>query len=321
MVRGSGWPTRRERRWSHVPNVVRVATGEVGCGGVRVGEWADWRPGGSRIGHWPGAAGRASLPAMALITPHRRAPRLGLLVSGSVYGALLTAAGLGIAYLALRTPLVSILSSDRMAGAGRPSIGLGILSFSLIAGGALLLAGANQLAVTLAQLRVRDRFAGPGARALASMADEVAVIAGVVPSEGRPIPEIAIGPFGAAVLHALPSGRQHRQVGTSWEYRERDGWRLMDNPLDQANRDAERVRRWLTIADLDFVVRVYAAVIVSDASIPRSATCAVVTPEQLPAWIGALPSQRSLTPARRLRLRSLAASQAAPTRDLDTRGW
>jgi hypothetical protein len=258
---------------------------------------------------------------MTLITPHRRAPGRGMLVSGSVYGALLTAAGLGIAYLALETPLVSVLSADRLTGVGRTQIGLGILSLSLIAGGALLLAGTNRLAVTLAHLKAGGGTAGPGARALASMADSVAVVPDVVPNEGRAIPELAIGAFGAAVLHALPAGHQYRQVGAAWEYRTRDGWTPMDNPLEATNRDAERVRRWFTVADLDFVVRVYAAVIVGDGSIPRSATCAVVTPDQLPAWIGALPAQRSLTPARRLRLRSLARSQGTPADDSDARGW
>lgn len=258
---------------------------------------------------------------MALITPHRRAPGLGMLVSGSVYGALLTAAGLGIAYLATGTPLVSLLSADRLTGVGRTQIGLGILALSLIAGGALLLAGTNRLAMTLAHVRARGGSAGPGARALASLGSSVAVVADVVPHEGRAIPELAIGPFGAAVLHALPASRQYRQVGTAWEYRTRDGWMPMDNPLETANRDAERVRRWFTIADLDFVVRVYAAVIVGDHSIPRSATCAVLTADQVPAWIGALPVQRSLTPARRLRLRSLATAKGAPTDDSEARGW
>ena len=81
----------------------------VGSGVVRVGGWSDWRWTGSRIGHWLAAIGQASLAAMALITPHRRAPRRGALVGGSVYGALLTAAGLGIAYLVLDTPLVTVL--------------------------------------------------------------------------------------------------------------------------------------------------------------------------------------------------------------------
>jgi hypothetical protein len=257
---------------------------------------------------------------MTLITPHRRAPRLGMLVSGSLFGALLTAAGLGIAYLALATPLVSVVSADRLTGSGRPPMGLGILALSLVAGGALLLAGANRLAITLASLRATDGPAGPGARALAGVGDAVAVLADVVPGEGRPIPELAVGAFGVAVLHALPTGLQVRQVGTAWEYRTRDGWMPMENPLDQASRDAERVRRWYSLADLDFVVRVYAAVITADASIPRSVTCAVVTTGQLPAWIGALPSQRSLTPARRLRLRALASTPRGGTAP-DGRGW
>lgn len=304
MVRGSGCGPGVGSRMSHGPNVVRPATGKVGSGVVLVGQWADWRPMGSRIGHWPAAFGQASLSAMALLTPHRRAPRLGMLVGGSVYGALLTAAGLGMAYLVLATP-----------------IALGIWSLSLIAGGALLLAGTNRLAVTLARLRAGDGKRGPGAQALASMADEVAVLAEVVPNEGRAIPELAIGPFGAAVIHALPSSQDVRQVGASWELRTHDGWVPMENPLDLAMRDAERVRRWFSMADLDFVVRVYAALIVTDQSFPRAATCAVVTPDRLPAWIAALPRQRSLTAARRLRLRALAATPPTPTDRSTAGGW
>lgn len=295
-------------------------TARVRSGGVWMGGWPDWRRTGRRIGHWLIVVGRASLSVMAFITPHRRAPRLGALVGTSVSGVLLTAAGLGIAYAALETPLVSVLSTDRLSGTGRMPIGLGILSLSLIAGGALLLAGTNRLAAALAHVRAGHASPGPGARALVSMA-EVAVVADVVPTEGRAIPELAIGPFGVAVLHALPERRQYRQVGSSWEYGTRDGWMPMDNPLDEANRDAERVRRWFTIADLDFVVRVHAAVIVADGTIPRSPTCAVVTPDQLPAWIGALPSQRSLTPARRLRLRSLATPRAGATEETRSPGW
>jgi hypothetical protein len=174
--------------------------------------------------------------------------------------------------------------------------------------------------MTLARLKEGDRRIGPAARALSALTDEVVVVANVVPSEGRAIPEIVIGPFGAAVIHALPT-REIRQVGVSWEHRTRDGWMPMDNPLEAANRDAERIRRWFSIEDLDFVVRVYAAVIVSRGSIPRSATCAVVTPEQMPAWIGALPRQRSLTAARRIRLRTLATSPAASATESDSRGW
>jgi hypothetical protein len=258
---------------------------------------------------------------MTFITPHRRAAGLGALLGGSLFGALLAAGGLGIAYLALATPLVSVLSADRLTGTERGPIGLGIVSFSLIAGGALLVAGTNRLATTLARLQQGDGRPGPGARALASMAGEVDVVADVVPNEGRAIPELAIGPFGVAVLHALPPERRYRQVGTAWEVRARDGWMPMDNPLDQANRDADQVRRWFSIGDLDFVVRVYAAIIVRDGTIPRSATCAVVTSEQLPAWIDALPRQRSLTAARRLRLHAMATAPATPEAGFARRDW
>jgi hypothetical protein len=79
----------------------------------------------------------------------------------------------------------------------------------------------------------------------------------------------------------------------------------MDDPLEAAARDADRVRRWLSLADLDFVVRVYAAVVVDDRSIQRSPLCATMTEEQIPGWIAALPRQRTLTKGRRDRLMAI----------------
>ena len=230
-----------------------------------------------------------------------------MLVGGSVYGASLAAAGLGMAYLALATPLTSVLSANQLSAAGHLPIALGVWALSLVAGGALLLAGTNRLALTLARLKTRERRRGPGAEALASMADEVVVVAEVVPNEGRAIPELALGPFGAAVIHALPRSRDIRLVGASWESCTSAGWLPTENPLELAVRDAERVRRWFSMADLDFVVRVHAALVVSDQSLPRSSSCAVLTPDELPAWIAALPRQRSLTATRRDRLRLLAS--------------
>lgn len=257
-------------------------------------------------------SGSVILCAMVLVTPHRRAPRFGTLVGGSIFGSLLTAAGLEMAFLVLATPFTSLVSGNELSGVGRGPIGLGIMSLGLIGAAALLLAGTNRLAVTLAALKTENGQRGPGALALASMPDEVILVRDVVPMEGRPIPEVAIGPFGAAVIHALPSSRNVRQVGGVWESRTRDGWLRTENPIDLAVRDAERVRRWFGMADLDFVVRVYATLVVTDQSVPRSPSCAVVTADQLPAWIAALPRQRSLTAARRLRLRALAAPATTP---------
>ena len=244
-----------------------------------------------------------------------------MLIGSSICGSLLTAAGLAMAYRTLAVQTTSLFPPNQMSGDGPIPIALGIWSMSLIAGGALLVAGTNRLAVTLASLKTRDRQRGPGAQALASIADQIVVVAEVVPLEGRAIPELAIGPFGAAVIHALPASRQVRCVGASWESRTRAGWLPMDNPLELAMRDAERVRRWFSIADLDFVVRDHAALVVTDQSFPRSATCAVVTLEELPAWISALPPQRSLTAARRVRLVALAAPPSKRTPRSAPVGW
>ena len=86
-------------------------------------------------------------------------------------------------------------------------------------------------------------------------------------------------------------------------------------------RDADRVRHWLSEADLDFVVRVYAAMVVSDRTLERSPTCAVITNEQIPAWIASLPRQRTLTTGRRGRLLAMARMRPRTTAAARGRGW
>ena len=99
----------------------------------------------------------------------------------------------------------------------------------------------------------------------------------------------------------------------SWEIRgERGLWTPIEPPLDRAARDAERVRGWLSTHDRDFLVRIYAAVVTDDQRVERTATCAVVPPRQLAAWLESLPAQRGLTPDRRSRLVELVRSVAAP---------
>ncbi len=84
-------------------------------------------------------------------------------------------------------------------------------------------------------------------------------------------------------------------------------------------RDADRVRHWLGNGDLDFVVRVYAALVTPDTSMARSSGCAVITPEQIPAWIEALPRQRSLSTGRRHHL--LARVREAVVDKGARQGW
>jgi hypothetical protein len=237
---------------------------------------------------------------MPMILPSSGAPRLGSLVGGTLLGASLVAVGLAMGYLTVATPLVTTLLPAGRAASSQ--FAFGIWSFAMVAGGALLVAGTNRLAITVARVRSHGQDGSLLARALRDVGADVVVSTGVVPPDGQPIPAVVIGAFGVVVLHELPSRDATRRVGDFWEARTSHGWRPTEAPLEGVVRDADRVRRWLGHGDLDFVVRVHAALIAPDTSVPRSAGCAVITSDQLHAWITALPSQRSLTAARRHRL-------------------
>jgi hypothetical protein len=237
-------------------------------------------------------------------TTHHAPARFGHLIGTTLLGFVLVAAGLAVAYLTIATPLVSWLVPGASDGRASVGIGLGVWSFSLIAGGALLAAGTNRLALIVALLKTRETSGGTATRALRGSSD-LAVATNVILREGRRIPELVIGSFGAAVIHELPAASRVRHVGSGWEARTTDGWEPIDDPLDAAMRNADRVRRWLAGADLEFVVRVYAALVVSDRVLQRSTTCAVIGPDQIAAWIASLPRQRTLTAGRRARLLAL----------------
>lgn len=239
---------------------------------------------------------------MTFSTVPQATPRFGRLIGATVLGFVFVGAGLAMAYLAIATPMVSDLVPGASAGRGSIGIGFGVWSFSLIAGGALLAAGTNRLAFIIASLKTRNRGAGPAARILGSSSDDMAVASNVVPGDGWPIPEVVIGSFGAAVIHELPATSRVRHGPAGWETRTREGWEPIDDPLDAAMRDAERLRRWLAGADLEFVVRVYAALVVNDQVLQRSPTCAVIGAGQIAAWVASLPRQRTLTAGRRARL-------------------
>lgn len=248
---------------------------------------------------------------MTLSTAAHAPTRFGRLIGATVVGFLLVDAGLAVAYLAIATPVVSDLVPGSSTGRASMAIGFGIWSFSLIAGGALLAAGTNRLASIVASLEGRDRGGGAAARALAGSSGELAVAGNVIPREGRPVPELVIGSFGVAVIHELPSAGRMRHGPAGWESRSSDGWEPTDDPLEAAMRDAERVRRWLAGADLEFVVRVYAALVVSDRMLQRSPTCAVIGTNQIAPWIASLPRQRTLTAGRRARLLAMARPTGA----------
>lgn len=241
---------------------------------------------------------------MQSVTPLRPRPNLGSLVGGTVIGAILVAAGLGLAFMAIDTPLVARLVPASGTGSPRLPIAPMIWTLAIVAGAGLLVAGTNRLATSVAGLRSRPTPRSPMLRALAVLPADVVVETGVVLQGGRPIPELVIGSFGVAVVHEMGGHRVLRRVGRSWETRSPDGWVPTEHPLDQVERDAERVRHWLTHGDLDFVVRVHAALVTVDASMLRSPLCAVITEDQIPDWIAALPRQRSLSEGRREHLQT-----------------
>jgi hypothetical protein len=251
------------------------------------------------------------LSAMTLNTATHAPARFGRLVGATLVGFLLVDAGLALAYLTIATPAVSALVPGSSTGRGSMAIGFGIWSLSLIAGGAFLAAGTNRLASVVATLKRPVGGGGPAAKALGGSSEDLAVAGNVVPREGRPVPELVIGSFGVAVIHELPSAHRVRTGPAGWEIRSSDGWEPMDDPLEAAMRDAERVRRWLAGADLEFVVRVYAALVVSDRMLQRSPTCAVIGANQIAPWIASLPRQRTLTAGRRARLLAMARPTSA----------
>ena len=237
--------------------------------------------------------------------PHTTPDRhLGRLVLGTLAGACLVAAGLSLAFLVIQTPLVTQLVPSSRSGATFLSSAVVVWVLAVAAGAALLVAGTNHLALALASVRERRASRSVVTRAMGSLSDEIVVAAGVVPRDGRPIPELVIGPFGVAIVHELEGRDRLRQVGQAWEVRTRDGWVPAEGPLEAVARDGERVRHWLANGDLDYVVRVYAALVTPDTAIARSPLCAVITEDQIPAWLAALPRQRSFNAGRRNHLLS-----------------
>ncbi len=270
--------------------------------------------------HWHEHPHPRRYAAMTLSATTSKPLPLSRLCGGALLGSALVVSGLMAAYGTLATPFVSSLVPGAQGSRGSVGITLGIWSLTLIAGGALLVAGTSRLAFLVSVLRQGSERGGPAARALASSSDDVSVASEVIVGDGPPIPELVIGAFGAAIVHTMPPSRLIRH-GARWETRTSDGWIPVEDPLERAARDADRVRRWLSGADLDFVVRVYAAVIIDDRAVQRSPVCATITTEQIPAWIAALPRQRTLTKGRRDRLLEMAQTPPGPEPRRRQQGW
>ncbi len=250
---------------------------------------------------------------MQVITAARGTPRPSLIpiVGGSLVSTLLVVGGLVLAYVVFATPLLTGAIPAGRPDATQMLTGVGLWAVALVAPAGLILVGATRLARNLTAVRQRAPRRSVALRALRDLPADIVVASGLALPDGRSVSELVIGPFGAAIIRELPPAGITRVRDGNWELRSSRGWIALENPLDRAARDAERVRRWIGHDDTDFVLKVYAAVVSGpDTVIPRTAACAVVTPAQLAPWITALPAQRTLTSGRRDQLLDLVREAA-----------
>ncbi len=211
-------------------------------------------------------------------------------------GTVLIAGATILGYLIFGTEFLG-----RFTPAGRasiPQLVVGALAwtFALTAPAGFGLVGLIRFGSGIERISARRRRPTPAVRAAHSLADDHVVATRVrLPDGSRVVPELVIGPFGAAVIEELPpAGAVVSRGPRSWEVRVTDGRvHMIDHPLERATRDAERVRTWFAGDDSDHVVKVYAAVVGTDASVERTPSCAYITPEQVAPWLESLPPQRS----------------------------
>ena len=239
---------------------------------------------------------------MQVITSsYRRAsrPSRRSIILGAAVGTILLLGGLAVAWLTFGTTFIT-----RFTPIGRPSpteMVAGVLAwtFGLVAPATFVIAGIARLATVVDRIAESKPRPTAASRLASILPDDYVVASRFRLADGRVIPDLILGPFGAAVIEELPPAGATRRNGTAWEIRGSNGrWVPLENPLDRATRDAERVRRWFGEDDRDFVVKVHAAVVSPDESVSRTDTCAVIAAAQIPAWLASLPVQRSLTSSR-----------------------
>jgi hypothetical protein len=254
----------------------------------------------------------ATMTAMQMIYPTvSTRPPLGRLVVGTVVGMFLLAGGIGLAWLAFATPVVRGLAPTAIRPAPEQMfIGALIWGASLVAPPSFAIVGLFRLS-RVASTAFRRQNRGAIARVARSLGDDISAAPMVRLPEGRIVRNLVAGAYGLAILSELPPAGATRRNGTAWEAHRSDGrWVPFENPLERAARDAEGVRRWVSSEERDFVVKVYAAVVTSDSSVTRTPSCAVISTEQIPAWLASLPPQRSLNSIRRAELIELVRSIA-----------
>jgi len=220
-------------------------------------------------------------------------------------GTIFTAVGVALLYIVFGGAFMT-----RFMPTGRPStydlvVGALAWTFALTAPAGFGLVGMARLATAYDRWRARRPRVTPAVKLRRAIGDDHIVATSVrLPVGNRLLPELVIGPFGAAVIEELPpSGAVMSRGVRTWEVRVGNGYiRTIENPLDRATHDAEIVRSWLSPEDADHVIKVYAAVVGTDDKVERSPACAYIQPSQVAEWLSSLPPQRSFDAGRRDRL-------------------
>jgi hypothetical protein len=220
-------------------------------------------------------------------------------LGGGVVGAILIVTGVVLGWLVFGTPVLGSFQAPLRATAGQTIVGIAAWIIALVLPAACLIVGLLRLDTTtkaLARLKPRTPMLARYSKALGN---DYHVATDVVLPDGRSVPEMVVGPHGVAVLEVAPPARYTRHTDSRWEIHLDNGrWTPLESPIERVGRDTDRVRRWLTHDDRDFLVKVYGALITTEDGLARTPNCAVITREQVADWVASLPPQRSLTPSR-----------------------
>ncbi|MEO8468244.1 MAG: hypothetical protein ABI573_01105 [Chloroflexota bacterium] len=237
--------------------------------------------------------------------PNVGRPGLWPIVRGLIVGSVFLIGASFLAYSVFGTGILTAFTPTGRATSTQLAIGAMVWAVGLIAPAAFGILGVIRVGSALGSMSDRKIKPTPAYSARMALGADHAVATRVpLPDGSRIIPEIVIGPFGAAVIEVLPPADAVISRGArSWEVRVADGrTHLIDHPLARAARDADRVRVWFGGEDSDHVVKVYAAVVGTDPTVQRTPGCALITPDQVGPWLASLPAQRSFDPDRRERI-------------------
>jgi hypothetical protein len=257
------------------------------------------------IGSYPMRARAGTISGMQVIASNRarvgRPSRVGV-ATALLIGTALVGLSVALVYLVFGENFI-----ERFMPSGRPSTyelvaGALAWTFALTAPAGFGLVGVSRLVTAYDRWRARRPRVTPAVRLRRTIGDDHLVATGVrLPDGSRVVPELVVGPFGAAILEELPpTGAVMSRGVRSWEVRVGNGQiRTIENPLSLAAHDAERVRAWLSPDDSDHVLKVYAAVVGVDPRVQRTPSVALIGPTQVAEWLSSLPPQKSLDISRR----------------------